>query len=272
MSARGVTQGRLSRSLAKHGLHGARIAIVLGSGLGEVSRRLAAARVVPFTEIDGMPRSAVPGHAGRFVIGEIEGVPVLVQEGRVHLYEGWNAMDVCASVRGITELGCRCIVLTNASGGIRPGWAPPLLMRITDHIDRQGTTALERSEAGCGSPYDRALGSAIDHAAEEARVSLERGVYAGLLGPSYETPAEVRMLAWMGADAVGMSTVCEAQAAHASGARVAAISCVTNLAAGIGEGSLSHDEVIRAGAQSAEAIASLLVRAVPRLARALAGG
>lgn len=270
MNATPEASGSLARSLAEHGVEGARIAVVLGSGLGGFSRCLQGGRAVPFAGIDGMPGSSVPGHAGRFVIGTIAGEGVLVQEGRVHLYEGWRVRDVCASVRAFAELGVRALVLTNASGSLRPAWKPPLLMRITDHIDRQGATPLAPGEGGCGSPYDPGLGAALDRAAGEAGVALERGVYAGLLGPAYETPAEVAMLAWMGADAVGMSTVREAQAARAAGLRVAAISCVTNLAAGLGLNALSHEEVVRAGAEATDRIVSLLVRAVPRIAGALA--
>lgn len=270
MSAFPETTERISRSLAELGFEGARISVVLGSGLGGFSRRLERDREVPFAEVDGMPKSSVPGHAGRFVIGTIEGERVLVQEGRVHLYEGWSVRDVCGSIRAFADLGCRALVLTNAAGGLRPTWKPPILMRLTDHIDRQGSTPLAPGEGGRGSPYDPALGDALDRAAEAAGVVLARGVYAGLLGPSYETPAEIRMFAWMGADAVGMSTVREAQMARASGLRVAAISCITNLAAGIGVDVLYHEDVVRAGAAATEQVASLLAHAVPRVARAIA--
>ena len=216
-----------------------------------------------------MPRSTVPGHAGRFVIGSLGGERVLVQEGRVHLYEGWSARDVCGSIRGFADLGCRAVVLTNAAGGLRPEWKPPLLMRLIDHIDLQGRAPLASGAGGRGSPYDPELGEALGRAAEAVGVALAPGVYAGVLGPAYETPAEIRMLTWMGADAVGMSTVLEAQVARASGLRVAALSCVTNLGAGIGEDRPSHEEVVRAGAAMAEPFASLLAHAIPRIARSL---
>ena len=261
--------GRISRSLAERGFEGAKIAIVLGSGLGGISRRLERAQEVPFVEVDGMPRSTVPGHAGRFVLGTLAGERILVQEGRVHLYEGWSAPEVCGSIRAFAGLGCRAVVLTNAAGSLRPAWKPPLLMRLDDHIDRQGRTPLAPGTGGRGSLYDQELGEALESAATSAGVPLARGVYAGLLGPSYETPAEIRMLAWMGADAVGMSTVIEAQAAHDSGLRVAAVSCITNLAAGIGAGPLSHEEVIEEAAAATEQIASLLSQAVPCIARAI---
>ena len=262
--------GRISRSLAERGFEGARIAIVLGSGLGGFSRRLEHAREVPFAEVDGMPGSSVPGHSGRFVVGTIADERVLVQEGRVHLYEGWSVRDVCNPIRAFSELGCRALVLTNAAGTLRSTWRPPLLMRLADHIDRQGLTPLAPGTGGRGSPYDPALGEALDLAAEAVGVPLARGVYAGLLGPSYETPAEIRMLAWMGADAVGMSTVREAQAAWAHGLRVAAISCITNFAAGMGGDPLSHEDVLRAGGAATEQLASILAHALPRFARAIA--
>ncbi len=268
-SVRASAVESLARSLREHGIERVRLAFVLGSGLGAFAERLERERTIPFAEVTGMPGSAVPGHAGRFVLGEIAGMRVLVQQGRVHLYEGWSAGDVCRSVRALAALGCRAVVLTNAAGGMRREWRPPVLMRIVDHINLQGATPLAANEAGHGPPYDEALGTALDRGAEKAGVLLARGVYAGLLGPSYETPAEVRMLAWMRADAVGMSTVCEAQAARAAGMRVAAIACITNLAAGVGATPLSHAEVIGSGAAAAGPFTLLLERAVPHLAEAL---
>jgi purine-nucleoside phosphorylase len=259
----------ISRSLAAGGFDGARIAVVLGSGLGGFSRSLELEREIPFARLAGMPGSSVPGHAGRFLIGSIGGERVLVQEGRIHRYEGWSVRDVCRSVRAFADLGCRALVLTNAAGGIRPDLKPPLWMRLTDHIDRQGAGTLAVTEGGRGSPYDPELGEALDRSAEDAGVPLARGVYAGLLGPAYETPAEIRMLAWMGADAVGMSTVCEAQAARASGLRVAGLSCITNPAAGMVQGALAHEDVVRAGALATESFGSLLALAIPRIARLL---
>lgn len=258
----------LARSLAEHGFEGARVAVVLGSGLGGFAERLEGAHAVPFADLAGMPASSVPGHAGAFRIGSIAGVRTIVQAGRVHLYEGRSGAEVGASVRAFAALGVRALVLTNAAGSLRGDWRPPLLMRITDHIDRQGGTPLGLGEGGRGSPYDPELGSVFDGAAAEAGVALARGVYAGVLGPAYETPAEVAMLRWTGADAVGMSTVREAQAARVAGLRVAAVSCVTNLAAGLAPHGLSHADVVRAGADLTERLAALLARAIPRMAAA----
>lgn len=255
----------LADELRRRDIVGFELALVLGSGLGAVAERLSGPTTVPFEELDAMPRSAVPGHSGRFVLGELGGRRVLVQQGRVHLYEGWSAHEVTRAARAFALLGCQGIVLTNAAGGLREEWAPGTLMRITDHIDLQRARPLFPAERGVGSPYDAELGARLERAAEEAEVGLERGVYAGLLGPAYETPAEIRMLAWMGADAVGMSTVAEAAAAHAAGLRVAAISCITNHAAGIAKEPLSHDEVIAVGREASERFTRLFEAAVPGL-------
>jgi purine-nucleoside phosphorylase len=243
------------------------VALVLGSGLGAFGDRLTGARRVPFTTLAGMPVSAVPGHAGCLLLGTIGGVRVLLQQGRVHLYEGWSAEQVTRSVRAYAALGCRALVLTNAAGGLRREWPAGSLMRVTDHINLQGRAALRASERGVGPAYDATLGATLDAAAARAGVQLERGVYAGLPGPSYETPAEIRMLDFLGADAVGMSTVAEAAVGCAVGLRVAAISCITNQAAGISPHALSHAEVVDVGKQSAERFSRLLVAALAELSR-----
>lgn len=259
---------RLAQSLRTHGVEGARVGLVLGSGLGDFVERVRGSVAIPYAAIDGMPRSAVPGHAGKLVIGEVGGVRVVVQQGRVHLYEGWSAHEVTRAVRAFGRIGLRALVLTNAAGGMKREWAPPTLMRITDHVNLQGRTPLLPGEGGAGNPYDAALGIALDEAARASGVPLQRGVYAGVLGPSYETPAEIRWLSGFGADAVGMSTVCEAQAARAAGLCVAAISCITNLAAGLSPGPLNHAEVVEVGKQASQRFCDLLEAAVPRLERA----
>ncbi len=262
----------LARSLEERGAGGVELALVLGSGLGAFAERLENPVVIPFAELEGIPESAVAGHAGRIFVGEIQGSRVLVQQGRAHLYEGWSAPEVARSVRAFAKIGCRALVLTNAAGGLRKEGIPPTLMRITDHLNLQGGTPLAQGEAGNNPVYDAAFGEAIDRSARDAGVTLERGVYAGVLGPSYETPAEIRMLAWMGADAVGMSTVCEAQAARAAGMRVAAISCITNHAAGIATRPLSHAEVLERSGAAAESFARLLERTVPLACEAWGAG
>jgi purine-nucleoside phosphorylase len=270
MSATAVRDdvARLAASLRRHGVEGVEIAFVLGSGLGAFAERIAKPHKIPYGELDGMPLSKVVGHAGQLVVGEIAGTRVLAQQGRVHLYEGWSVHEVTRAVRAFAALGVKACVLTNAAGGLRAEWKPGTLMSIRDHINMQGRTPLANSEIGYGNPYDVALGAALATAAREVGVGLESGVYAGLLGPSYETPAEIRMLRECGADAVGMSTVAEVLAAHASGARVAGISLITNQAAGITGQKLAHTEVLETGREAAGRFSALLERAVPHLARA----
>jgi purine-nucleoside phosphorylase len=267
MTALAENVGLLAASLRKHGIERIEVAFVLGSGLGAFADKLEKARVIPYGEIEGMPQSAVVGHAGKLVVGEIAGVRVLAQPGRVHLYEGWSVHEVTRAVRAIASLGTKAFVLTNAAGGIRAEWKPGTLMAITDHLNMQGRTPLARSEAGYACPYDAQLTDALAASARELGIDLQRGVYAGLLGPSYETPAEIRMLREFGADAVGMSTVAEVLAARACGCRVAGISLITNQAAGISPHPLSHAEVMESGREAAGRFSALLERAVPRLAR-----
>jgi purine-nucleoside phosphorylase len=268
--AGGPLARKLAESLRGSGVEGARIALVLGSGLGAFAETLSRARTIPFGELDGMPKSRVPGHAGRFVVGDVRGVRVLIQQGRVHLYEGWSPREVTRSVRALALLGIRVIVFTNAAGGLHEEWKPGTLMRVRDHINMQGQAPLDSAEIGRGTPYDSELGTLLDRASAASKVQLRNGVYAGLLGPSYETPAEIRMLTWMGADAVGMSTVIEASAARASGMRVAAISCITNAAAGIGTDPLTHEDVLRAGRDASERVFALLESAIPEIDRQIA--
>jgi purine-nucleoside phosphorylase len=260
-----VSARSVARALRERGCGDARVALVLGSGLGAFADRLEGARLLPFADAHGMPQSTVPGHAGRFVHGTLDGVPVLVQQGRVHLYEGRRTDDVTCAVRAFAELGVELLLLSNAAGGVRPAWAPGTLMRITDHVNLTGRVPPLSSPALAGAVYDAGVAARIDAAARAAGVALERGVYAGLLGPSYETPAEIRMARWMGADAVGMSTVVEALAARSAGMRVGAISCITNHAAGVGTAPLSHAEVIAAGRAAAGTFERLLAAAVPAL-------
>jgi purine-nucleoside phosphorylase len=192
---------------------------------------------------------------------------VLVQQGRVHLYEGWSPAEVTCAVRAFGALGIDTLVLTNAAGGVRPEWAPGTLMRIVDHLNLTGCVPPSEGGPRGGVPYDPEVGARFDAAASAVDVPLERGVYAGNPGPSYETPAEVRMARWMGADAVGMSTVLEAIAAASVGMRVGAISCITNLAAGIGTEPLSHAEVMETGRATAAAFERLLAAAISALTR-----
>jgi purine-nucleoside phosphorylase len=208
----------------------------------------------------------VPGHAGRLVLGRLGGVAVAVLQGRSHLYEGASADAVAFGVRLLAWFGVRSLLLTNAAGAVNPAFAPGELVRITDHLNLTGANPLtgpndERLGArfpDMSEPYDARLGGLLDAWAARLSIPLRRGVYAGLAGPSYETPAEIRMLGTMGADLVGMSTVLEVIAARHAGVRVAALSLVSNLAAGLSAKVLSHDDVLEAGAGAVERLGRLL--------------
>ncbi|MEO0649093.1 MAG: purine-nucleoside phosphorylase [Planctomycetota bacterium] len=244
------------------------VGIVLGSGLGAFVDGFDGARELPFEAVDGMPPSQVPGHAGRFVSGRVAGVPVLALAGRVHLYEGREPEELARAVRAVAVLGARTLVLTNAAGSLHSDWPPGTLMRITDHLNLQAASPLRADDRAYGNPWAERAGAALDAAAESIDATLERGVYAALPGPAYETPAEIRMLAGAGASAVGMSTACEALAGHAAGMEVVGISCITNLAAGVGGAPLDHQEVIDAGREASTRFAALLRAALPTLASA----
>jgi len=240
----------------------ARLGIVLGSGLKGFAGRVDAPVEIGFDEIPGWPAPEVEGHGGALVAGSVGGTPIVCLTGRVHLYEGWSAAEVVRAVRTVRHLGTPAFLLTNAAGGIADDLSAGDLMLLTDHLNLTGHSPLMgRHEAALGPRFP-------DHTAvysprlqallQQCGVRLRPGVYAGLLGPSYETPAEVRMLKTLGADAVGMSTVLEATALHSMDAEVGAMSLITNLAAGIGDAALSHDEVVAAGAQAATMLETLV--------------
>jgi inosine/guanosine/xanthosine phosphorylase family protein len=259
----------LARELEQRGAGAARLAIVLGSGLGEVVEALADAREIAGEELEHLPRPRVAGHAGKLVLGRLAGLPVLVQAGRVHLYEGRSAFEVTRAVRAYAALGVRAVLLTNASGGLVPEWAPGTLVGLTDHLNFQGRSPLYPGEEARVSPYDLELVAELETAARAARVELQRGTYAAMLGPSYETPAEIRALREAGAHVVGMSTVAEASAARAAGMRVAALSCVANPAAGLGLEPLKHEDVLAVMRRSAWKVRLLLERVAPTWLRRL---
>ncbi|MFT4709639.1 MAG: purine-nucleoside phosphorylase [Bacteroidia bacterium] len=255
----------LAKALRAVGADQAEFALVLGSGLGGFADRLEDQVAIDYGQIDGMPQSAVPGHAGRLVLGSLGGRRVLVQQGRVHFYEGWSAFEVTRAVRAFGMVGIRGLLLTNAAGGVRHDWDPGTLMRITDHINLQGVSPLFAGEGGQANPYDPRLGAILDSVAASELLPLRTGVYVGNPGPAYETPAEVEMARRLGGDAVGMSTVLEAIAGQAAGMSVCAISCITNFAAGITGEALSHEEVMETGAAVATRFEALLAAAVPQL-------
>ena len=242
------------------------LGIVLGSGLGGFVSRAKIVSEVPYADIPGFPQSTVEGHKGQFVFGYLGSTPVVIMQGRVHYYEGYPMEDVVMPARLMGLLGAETLLLTNASGGINSGLSAGDIMLITDHIavfvpnpllgrnaDMLGTRFPDMSEV-----YDTGLRNAVIKAADELGIDLKQGVYCQLTGPSYETPAEVRMLGMLGADAVGMSTAVEAIAARHMGMKVCGISLVTNMAAGISQNKLSHEEVKQAADAAGQKFGDLL--------------
>lgn len=240
--------------------YGARIAIVLGSGLNSLVEDPPRERVIPYGEIGGLPRSTVKGHASRFVLSEIGGTPVVFAQGRVHLYEGHSAHDVAAGVRFLARAGIKRLILTNAAGSVHPDFPPGSWMMITDHLNFTGTTPLLGGTefVDLTDAYSAPWRERFAAAAQSKNLTLHQGIYAGMLGPEYETPAQVNMLRLLGADAIGMSTVCETIQARALGLEVAGFSCLTNWAAGLNPGPLSHHEVLARGEASGKDFVSLL--------------
>lgn len=243
-------------------------AVVLGSGLKDALSDFPILAEIPYSEIEGMPAPTVPGHSGCFRVIDCSGAPILAAVGRTHIYEGRGMDAVTAGIRKIASWGARAVLLTNAAGGIRADLAPGTLMRISDHINLLGYSPLEGGAnfVDMSRVYDRDLAGEMDAAASRAGVPLASGVYAATRGPQYETPAEVRMLAALGADAIGMSTVPEAIMARALGLRVAGLSLISNHAAGLGHDTLDHHEVVAAGRDARDAVAALLAAFLPRLA------
>lgn len=227
------------------------IAITLGSGLGDLADHLVDAVQIPYGEIPHFPVSTVAGHKGQFVVGKLEGREVLCMQGRFHYYEGYDLKQVTLPVRVMKLLGISTLIVTNAAGGINTGFRPGNLMLIEDHLNLTGENPLIGENLGVFGDrffdmtvaYDAEYRALAEQLAAELNIPLQKGVYAWLTGPNYETPAEIRYLRAIGADAVGMSTVPEVLVARHSGLRVCGISCITNLAAGMGDGLLSHEEV-----------------------------
>lgn len=250
-----------------------KIALVLGSGLGAFADSLTNATRIPYTEIPSFPRSTAIGHAGQLVIGNAGSVPVAAMQGRVHLYEGYSAQEVTFPVRVFHRMGVQAVILTNAAGGIDRGYSQGALVLLRDHINLQGTNPLVGPNDDRFGPrfpdmthaYDRAFRSVAKEEAAKLNIQLHEGVYAGLLGPSYETPAEIEYLRRIGADLVGMSTVAEVIAARHMGMKVLAISCVTNMAAGIVDQPLSHAEVMETGERVRGVFEALLRAVLPRI-------
>ncbi len=248
-------------------------AIILGSGLGGLALRIVDAVSIPFAAVPGFPAATVVGHAGKLIAGRLGGRRVVALAGRFHMYEGHDAALAGFPVRVLRQLGVDTLFVSNAAGGIRRTFRAGDLMLIRDHLNLMfrnpltgGVEAGDERFPDMSAPYDASLASALRGHAAALGISLQEGVYGALLGPTYETPAEVRMLATLGADAVGMSTVPEVLVARAIGIRVAGISCVTNLASGISPHPLSHAEVLETTTLVAERFETLVERFVERLA------
>ena len=250
-----------------------KVGLVLGSGLGSFADSLTDATRIPFTEIPSFPLSTAIGHAGKLVIGKAGSVPVAVMQGRVHLYEGYSAHEVAFPMRVFGRMGIRAVILTNAAGGINLRYQQGALVLVSDHINLQGANPLvgpNDDRFGVRFPdmthaYDKSYRAWAKEEATKAGMNLHEGVYAALLGPSYETPAEIRYLRTIGADLVGMSTVLEVIAARHMGIKVLAISCVTNMAAGILDQPLSHQEVMETGERVKNSFEGLLRAVLPRI-------
>lgn len=250
-----------------------KVAIVLGSGLGNYANNIKVECEIEYSDIEGFPVSTVPGHAGKFIFGYVDETPVVCMKGRVHYYEGYDISDVVLPIRLMALLGAKVLFLTNASGGINKSFKAGDFMMLTDHIaalfpnpliganiDELGTRFPDMSNV-----YDKELQEIIRSSAKELSIDLKEGVYCQLTGPSFESPADVKMLGILGADAVGMSTVCEAIAANHMGIKICGISCICNLAAGISPTPLTHEEVQQAGKDAAPSFEKLVTLCVKRM-------
>jgi len=255
--------------------HRPKIGLVLGSGLGAFADSLTDPTRVPYSDIPSFPQSTAIGHAGRMVVGKAGDVPVAAMQGRVHLYEGYSAQQVAFPIRVFGRMGIKAAILTNAAGGINLSYSQGALVLLSDHINLQGANPLLGSNDdrfGVRFPdmthtYSRAYRQIAREEAAKLNVILHEGVYAALLGPSYETPTEIEYLRRIGADLVGMSTVAEVIAARHMGLNILAISCVTNMAAGILDQPLSHAEVMETGERVKSTFEALLRGVLPRIAQ-----
>lgn len=253
------------------------VAIILGSGLGALAEEIEIAEIIDYADIENFPISTVKGHKGRFVFGMMESVKVVIMQGRIHYYEGYEMNDVVLPTRLMKLMGAKVLFLTNASGGINADFKAGDFMLITDqiscfvpnaligkNIDELGTRFPDMSEI-----YDKDLRDVIRKSAKELDIDLKEGVYIQLKGPNFESPAEIRMLRTFGADAVGMSTACEAIAANHAGMKICGISCVANLACGMTENPLTHAEVIEAADKAAPLFKKLIRRSVLNIKKIL---
>ncbi len=253
------------------------IAIILGSGLGALADEIDVKAVLDYGEIDGFPQSTVPGHKGRFVFGYMDGVPVVIMQGRVHYYEGYSMQDVVLPTRLMKLMGAKVLFVTNASGGVNPSFSAGDFMLITDQIANFVPSPLIGSnfeELGTRFPdmseiYDKDLREIVINTAKELDIKLQQGIYIQLTGPNFESPAEVRMCRTLGADAVGMSTACETIAANHAGMKICGISCVANLGCGLTENPLTHKEVMEAADKAAPLFKKLIRASVVNIHKSL---
>ncbi|QXM05125.1 purine-nucleoside phosphorylase [Crassaminicella indica] len=247
--------------------------LILGSGLGAIADQIEDAEYYPYNEIPHFPVSTVEGHAGRLVIGTLEGKKVIAMQGRFHFYEGYTMKEVTFPVRVMKSLGIKTLIVTNAAGAVNAEYNPGDLMLINDHLNLSGTNPLigkNLDEFGTRFPdmsnaYDKALRKKVKEIAKALNIDLQEGVYACMSGPAYETPAEIRMLKVLGADAVGMSTVPEVTVAIHSGMKVIGVSCMTNMAAGILDQPLDHSEVMETSARAREKFITLMKNVIKQI-------
>jgi purine-nucleoside phosphorylase len=255
-----------------------RIALVLGSGLGDFADTFASAVKIPYAKIPNFPQSTAIGHAGRLVIGNVGDIPVAGMQGRVHLYEGYSAKEVAFPIRAFARMGIKAVILTNAAGGINRNYTQGCLVAIRDHVNLQGVNPLvgpNDERFGLRFPdmtqaYDREFQRFVTEEAKKLGQTIHNGVYLAVQGPSYETPAEIYSFRAIGADLVGMSTVPEVIAARHSGIRVLGISCVTNMAAGTTDAPLNQEEVLEIAARIKPQFIALLRAVIPRISEAIA--
>ncbi len=253
---------------------GCACALTLGSGLSGFTGHIKDAAVIPYSDIPGYPVSTVPGHAGKMIIGTVSGKKIMVMNGRFHFYEGLAPAEIALPIRVMKNLGIRTVILTNAAGGVNTALSPGNMMLITDHINLSGMNPLIGPNDENDGPrfpdishlYDPDLLSLAENTASGLGIPLRRGVYCMMSGPSYETPAEIRMVRLLGGDAVGMSTVPEAITACHAGIRCLAISCITNMAAGIKDRPITHEEVLEAGRSGEKRFTALLEGIIGNLA------
>mgnify|MGYP000451868668 CR=1 FL=1 len=250
-----------------------KVAIVLGSGLGDYAEQIRVVTEIPYAKIEGFPVSTVPGHAGKFIFGYLDEIPVVCMKGRVHYYEGYDVTDVVLPTRLMKLLGAKILFLTNAAGGVNTSFHAGDLMLIRDHISVFAPNPLigaNMDELGLRFPdmshvYDTELGEHLDAVARAQGITLEEGIYLQTTGPNYETPAEIRMYQRLGADLVGMSTACEAMAARHAGMKIVGVSCVTNMAAGMSTGELNHKEVQETANKIAEDFQTLIYKFITEI-------